>query len=682
MILTHFVSLSYGNSGEKENHYSYLGDSAREDFGDTFYRNNEFLKCEARNLCKKREKVSELDPLKKYAFFFQREHDHAVVPVFLNCHQSGTSMASMAEALVPIMNDAVLEEGGECVDEDEVENAVNPHFVEDALKAIQGYEKGCPKQNTSCAERIMDNLFDDFKNFTSPWKLFGSFNEGEKVEAGCLTNAFTNIKTSIYETLKLLLYDLPTGVWNLGVSAFNNFMGYENETSSALLNSSIMGKDLADAITSFDFATVYQILRKNFWKFWGSIKEYYLETIGCTEWDGAPYYSTCTKKMNWSCPTCENVMNYACGFISQVGTGYGLGALLGGARSIGAMMNARRTLGKSKKNIALQGKAAEEAATKGYIATALTQISQQTRAAQFKVQRKMKPVTGFFDVSKADVKFIMGAGESFRQLTAAFPGTYLYNIYFQKGKQFGFQKANKAQFRRLEGGPLKRAQGLSFRFDSIRSKFDDVFDDLMSLRGRQPFLSSEFLKIQKELFETIAEQMKGTGITTKILPNGKGMVLTKDGVKYTYNPNFRKYLDPKSPQSAGRLSNDEIKHLMTDRDIMLSNNPTIVQSKRAPPFMREMLEEANTARGIFKVKPDSMDGFFYLGTFGAQMSGIPDEEDCSGKMNGVKLVRMQDITDYPEGEEKTKLEAEQAEREKAEREEEKAEKEAPASSAQ
>jgi hypothetical protein len=85
-----------------------------------------------------------------------------------------------------------------------------------------------------------------------------------------------------------------------------------------------------------------------------------------------------------------------------------------------------------------------------------------------------------------------------------------------------------------------------------------------------------------------------------------------------------------------------------------------------------------------------MDGFFYLGTFGAQMSGIPDEEDCSGKMNGVKLVRMQDITDYPEGEEKTKLEAEQAEREKAEREQQKAEKEAaakaeeeaPASSAQ
>ncbi|CAM9974028.1 unnamed protein product, partial [Chrysoparadoxa australica] len=391
MILTHFVNLSYAEGQEKQNHYSFISDSAREDFGDTFYRNNEFLKCESRNLCKKREKVTELDPLKKYAFFFQRENDHAVVPVFLNCHNTGTSMASMAESLVPIMNEAVLEDGGECVDEDAVEKAVNPHFVEDALKAIQGYEKGCPKQTTSCGERIIDNFMDDFKNLTSPWKLFASFNEEEKVEAGCLTNILTNIKTSVMETLKLFFYHIPTGIWNLGASAWNKFMGHEDDTSTALLNSSLMGEDLANALTSFDFAKVYELMRKNFFKFWGDIKEYYLETIGCTEWDGAPYYSTCLKKMNWSCPTCENVLNYACGFISQVGTGYALGALTGAARSVGAMMNARRTLGVAKKP-PVGAAAAEEIATKNYISNALAAASHQTRKARIRTQRRLKPV--------------------------------------------------------------------------------------------------------------------------------------------------------------------------------------------------------------------------------------------------------------------------------------------------
>lgn len=278
LILPHLGTVSYAQDGE--NHYTYLSDSPYETLGDTFYRNNEFLKCEARNFCKKQEKVTRLDPLKKFAFFFQRENDSYIVPVFLQCHRSGTSTASMAEDLVPLVNETVLEQG-DCVDEESVEEAVSPYFVEDALRAIKGYENGCPKQETGAVERILDTFVDDFKNLTSPWKFFGG--DGEKVEAGCLTNFLANIKTSVWETIKLFTYHLPTGVWNLGVSAFNKFMGREDDTSSALLNSSLMSEDMANAITSFDFAKVYELIRKNFWSFWGDIKEYYLETIGCTE---------------------------------------------------------------------------------------------------------------------------------------------------------------------------------------------------------------------------------------------------------------------------------------------------------------------------------------------------------------------------------------------------------------
>lgn len=645
--------VSYAQDGE--NHYSYLSDSPNETLGDTFYRNNEFLKCEARNYCKKREKVTRLDPLKKHAFFFQRENDSFIIPVFLQCHRSGTSTASMAEDLVPLVNETVLDQG-DCVDEEGVEEAVSPIFVEDALKAIKGYENGCPKQETGKVERILDTFVDDFKNLTSPWTFFGG--SGEKVEAGCLTNFLANIKTSVWETVKLFAYHLPTGAWNLGVSAFNKFMGREEETSSALLNSSLMSEDMADAITSFDFAKVYQLVRKNFWNFWGDIKEYYLETIGCTEWEGEPYYSTCLKKMNWSCPTVENMLTYACGFLSQVGTGFALGAIMGAARSLGAMANARRVMGRSRKGGHLDGPVGEEMRAKKFISESLSSISDKTRRGTFAVNRRMKNLTGFLDTSKKDVSFIMGAGESFRQLTASFPPTYLYNAYYQKGKNFGFKKANTAQYKRLTGGPLKRGQGLAFRFDSIRSSFDNIFDDLISLRGKKPFMSAEFRTLQKDLFDSITEQMKGTGVRVEKLPKGDGLVLVKGNEKFIYKPNFRRYLDPRNKQATSRLDNNEIKHLMTDRDPLLSNNPAITQSSRAPGFLKEMLEEANTARGVFRVKPDAGDGYLYLSSFGAQMSGMPEVEDCAGKMNGVKLIRTQDITDYPDDEEKAQIEAE------------------------
>lgn len=61
-----------------------------------------------------------------------------------------------------------------------------------------------------------------------------------------------------------------------------------------------------------------------------------------------------------------------------------------------------------------------------------------------------------------------------------------------------------------------------------------------------------------------------------------------------------------------------------------------------------MHTEAAKSRGIFKVEPSGTDGYVYLGHFSAQTNHVPEIKDCSGKLNGVQLIRSQDISEVPE----------------------------------
>lgn len=660
-------SLANENGNGNNNHFSFISDSAKEDLGDTFYRNNEFLKCEARNLCKKREEVSRLNPLKEFAFFFQREGDGFIVPVFLKCHRSGTSMASMAEELVPLVNEVVLE-SGDCLDENAVEDNVNPLFVDDALKAIQSFENGCPKrEDGQCVKELVDNFFDDLNNITNPMNFFRSGGD-QTFEAGCLSNILTNAVTSIWETVKLLTYHLPTGIWNVGVSAFNKFFGREAETSDALLTSSMMSEEMADAITSLDFAKVYSLMKKNFWDFWGNVKEYYFELIGCTEWEGAPYYSTCLKKMDWSCRTCTNMLNFGCGMISQLGAGAVLGILRGATRSIGMMSKVRRSeMGNPLRDL-LPIEQVKEAAAKTFVANTVTKTRTRARRATFRTARNVRPITNFATKVKDELQYISAIGNGFRSLVSATPGLMYYNGIFQKTKELSFKSFNRRHFSKISNNPLKRAQAYALRLDNMKEQFDKLHIDYAKLRGSK-FDPVLYRQLNKELLDEMTEQLKGTGITVERLPNQQGLRLTKDGQTFNYEPNFRRLLDPESPDFVPlSTSADDLKHLMTDRDFLLSSNPAITQSPRAPSFIKDMQAEATTARGIFKVDPDSMDGYIYMANFSANTGNIPEVEDCSGKMNGVSLVRMQDITDYPDEEEKKQLLEERRAREEAERE--------------
>lgn len=700
MILPYFSEVSYFGQAfaddKKDSHYSYFSNNPQEDFGDTFYRNNEYMKCEAQNLCKERENVTELDPLRKYAFFFQRENDESIVPVFLQCYRDGSSTASMAESLVPLMNEAVLQDGEECVDENEVEAVANPAFVTDTLKAIQGYEGGCPKQEKGCFEQIGDGFLKDLKMFMNPSRFFYS---EERVETGCLSNIVSNIGTAIVQTGALLFYHLPVGIWNSGVSAakglWNKFMGREEETSDGLLNASIMESELLQAVVSRDFAKAWTLLQKNFWSFWKGIKEYYINTIGCTEWDGVPYYSTCLKKMDWTCRNCGNMMNYACGLLAQFGTGYLLGGILGMSKGALAVKNASRAMALSATTkVATEVARKSQFATKAtpasnssWLTTTLADLSNKskdvTARINFSANRKMKPVVDTLRTQRDEVKYFMGMGDSFRGLVASFPPTKPYHHIYQMGKDGGFDLAARTINRKVIGAsPLQQGRALAFRFDTIKRKFDDkLFDELMKLRGTSARVLDEGLKeVYDEYFKIIQRNLNGTGAKTTIMPDGKSIRISMGDESFLYRPDFKRFLDKDAPPPRGLSQNKyqatlthepmEIKYKMANDDIFLSSAPLEVRNGKIPNFMKEMVSKAEPARRIHKIKPEGMDGYAFVTVFSAQMNGIPEREDCTGKLNGVKLIsKPRDISDYPSEERKAELIAEKEAREKAQAEE-------------
>ncbi|MCF8060264.1 MAG: hypothetical protein K9K67_13265 [Bacteriovoracaceae bacterium] len=622
----------------QENHYAYISQDDNENLGDTFYRNNEYLKCEAKNLCKQREEVSVENPLKKYAFFFRRESDDFVIPIFLKCNKNGSSFASMAETLVPLLNETVLDQS-DCISREALEEQVNPVFVDDTLKALESYENGCPKQEKNCMEQIADNFMDDLSNFSNIFSLGSQ----EKIDAGCLTNFLANTITSIYETLKLFLYEIPTGIFSAAKAGWNSFFNQEESSSSGLLASSIMGEEMAEALSNWDLPKFYAEAKKNFFKFFGQIKEYYTELIGCTEWDGVPYYSTCTKKMNWSCPTCDNFLNFACGLASQLGSGFLLGGILGLTKSISTVANLRKTISIQPKKFNIIDSALEEINAKEKLRTMVSNTRTSARRASFRTSRATRPLTSFLDSAKDDLKFIFGIGNSFRTLIASNPATFYYNMVFQSGKQKVFKAANEYQLRNVRGHGLHRARAYALRLDSMRKTFDDLFVDFKKLRG-QKFDPVLFKEINEELIEEIKDQFNGTGVVVKDLPDKSGLIFQFGDETFTYQPKLAERLK-NAPDSMGQ---DDLVKLLIDDDPLLSQNPAVSMAPDTPKFLRDMQEQAQTSRGIFTIKPDGTDGFVYLGHFGATMGTTPEVQDCSGKLNNVELLRMQEITEYPE----------------------------------
>jgi hypothetical protein len=616
---------------EGKTHYRYLNQNEQFDLGNSFYRNSDYFKCEARQYCQKIE-----DPAvkpKRYAYFLGREEDGFIIPVFLQCHRSGNASMTTAEDLVPLLNETVLKDGN-CIEDKEVEKveeSVPNHFVEDTLKAVRSYEGNCPKNE--------DDTF--IKPFMTDWDNVVkavTFEKQDTVKAGCLTNALASVVQSVYQTLKLFAWDIPKGIYKFGVQAFKSFFGKEEERSSEMLAASLMSEDMAHALVTGDVRELYKLLRVNSKNFALAIKEFYLETVGCSEWEGIPYGSVCLKKMNWDCLTWENGVPWVCGIISQLGTGYILGALLGASRSLVKMRSLKKKIADNPENFGLVANAADEVKAKKSIHNMMEELSGGYRRGSFRLKRNTRVITNFMDTQRLEISSILGLGNSFKTIIKSTPVTAPYNFYFQKGQNRGWKRMNERQMKNVSSQPLALGRARALRLDNIDEAFNDIFGELKKLQGKkfEPFV---FKELQGDLLRVMKTELEKGSMKVTLLKDGK-LKIKKDGKEFIYQPKFEEKLKNMPP----KLSDDEMKRILKNDDMILGNQRAVSLPQDIPDFWKEFVSSAELSRGIFALKSDGLDGIVYFGQFSAQTGKVPRPEDCSSRLNNVELLRSQDIT--------------------------------------
>lgn len=628
-------------------HYTYI-DNKQNGLGDLFYKNSAYYRCLTQTHCKKPvdeakeaaeagEKVESQEP-RKLAIFLKKSDSREVIPSFLQCHADGTGMVSMAEELIPVVNNAVARED-KCADVKPIEGVIPQRFVDDTLKALQGYDKKCKREDRSCFTQVVDGLQNDLQNMFS---LFGG-EKSETTKMGCFSTLISNVVESLYSTLKLFLWDLPKGALNLAKNSWNYFFGEEEETSTAMLYASVLPENLAEALADWDLAKFYDIVRKNFLNFLGDIREFYTELLGCSEWSGVPYQSECLKKTNWSCPTCESVMNFGCGLAGQLGTGFLLGGVLGTAKSLATLSQLKKKISISPKSFGIKSEAIKEMKSREAIQGYISKAEDAYTTARYKTSKVAQPVTKVLSTVGDEMKFVFGLGSAFKKFISSNPVTLPYHLSFQQGKQVAFKAMNNTALDK--GYFTKGSQALNLgrryamRLKNVQDKYQQTVKDLYRLRGRR-FNEKLYREINSEYLDTVKKELELVGVKVNRVSDDV-LVLEKGGELVEYRPNFKERV-----LAAGDdVSADDFAKNLTFDDLLLEERNVAGLSTQRPKFLQEMMDKASDSKDIYTIKGDGADGLIYLGHFTGQQKSVPAVQNCDDFLHEAEPLQVQEIQD-------------------------------------
>jgi len=614
-------------------HYSYIGKNSG--LGELFYKNNRYFQCMTKRHCKQ---IAESDPRLKVAIFLKDKNSDMVIPSFLQCYRDGTGQASMAEAMVTAANNAIKNESS-CLDLSQVDSNVPARFATDTMKAMQKFGGACPKEDRSCVGQIADLLEQDLKN---AFNFFSKKAEGETTKMGCLSTMVSNLVESLYSTLKLFLYDAPKKVFEVGAALWNHFFDSEKESSTAMLYSSMMAPDMAQALADWDLAKFYSLLRSNFFELMGNIRKFYTELLGCTEWQGAPYESECLKKTNWSCPTCESVTNFACGLTGQLGTGMFLGGLLGTAKGIANVAQLQKAISLNPKSYGIPGLAIKEMKVKMGIDEAMKGAKEFGQRANYKVSKLSAPLVDVLSSVKDEIKVISGLGSGFKKIVSSNPVTLPYHITYQKMKGFMNKKSAEGMINHsLKGteNAINLGKRYALHLQNITEDFAVHAKQLYKIRGDK-FNPTVYKEVMKDYISTVQGEMKRMGIKVEKIEGGTALKLEKNGEIFEYRPDFRDKLE-----SGSKYSLEEFKTHVSNQDPLLYNGKIPGYNPESPGFLSDIIQKANTSKGLFVTQADAMDGYIYLGHFSTQQSLVPKIEDCNDYLEGIEYLEMHDISD-------------------------------------
>lgn len=542
----------------------------------------------------------------------------------------------MSEEIVSIMNrqEPTLVQ---CIELDRLKEVAPEKLAIETHKALQNFGGECPKEDRSCGEQLADMFMKDIKNAINIFKW--DFSE-KKTDMGCLSTLLTNLGMSIVSTVKLFLVDIPKKVFEVGKSLWNYMWGKDNESSTAMLYSSIMAPDMAQALADWDLPKFYSLLRKNFLDMIGNIRKFYSELLGCTQWEGAPYASECLKKTNWSCPTCESVTNFACGLTGQLGAGAVLGGLLGTGKAIANVSQLKRAVSLNPKDFGISPGAISEMKAKMGIDKIVKQASDLKQRAGYKISRYTAPLTDFLETVTSEVKVVSGLGSAFKKVVTANPVTLPYHLTYQAGK--GFTNRNVAQSminRRLKGAEnsIDLGKRYALHLQMISDNFAAYAKQLYKIRGDR-FNEGVYKDIMKDYISDVAAEMKRMGIKSEKIDGGLGLKLSKGDEVFEYRPDFREKL-----KSGSKYSAEDFKSHVTNQDPILYDGKIPGYRPDTPGFLSDIIQKADTSKGLFVTKADAMDGYVYLGHFSSQQSMVPDHEDCNDFLDGLDFLEMQTI---------------------------------------
>lgn len=644
-VIGSHASIALGETSKT--HYTYI-DNKQNGLGDLFYKNSAYYRCLTQTHCKKpveeAQKAAEegeaptsTEP-KKLAIFLKKSDSREVIPSFLQCHPNGTGMVSMAEELIPVVNEAVARED-KCADVKPVEGVIPQRFVDDTLKALQGYDKKCKREDRSCFSQVVDGLESDLKNMFS---LFGG-DKSETTKMGCFSTLISNVVESLYSTLKLFLWDLPKGTFNLAKNSWNYFFGEEEETSTAMLYASVLPENLAEALADWDLAKFYDIVRKNFLNFLGDIREFYTELLGCSEWSGAPYQSECLKKTNWSCPTCESVMNFGCGLAGQLGTGFLLGGVLGTGKSILALSQLKRRVSLSPGSFGIKSSAIKEIRSREAIQKYLHKAQDTYSSARYRAAKMGRPATKLVSTIGDEMKFVFGVGSAFKKFISSNPVTLPYHLSFQSGKQQAFKGMNnfaldKGYFSKGSHA-LNLGRRYAMRFKNIQDKYQQTAKDLYRLRGRR-FNEKIYKEVTDDYLTTVKKEMELLGVKVNKVADD-ALTFEKGGELVEYRPNFKERL----LNGQDSIGVDEFTKNLTFDDLILEDRNVAGLAMKRPNFLQEMMDKASDSKDIYTIKNDGADGLIYLGHFTGQQKSVPAVENCDDFLHEAEPLQVQEIQD-------------------------------------
>lgn len=602
--------------------------------GNVFYNNHQYFQCMAKKHCGPDTGGD------SYAVFIKDVHTKTVIPNFLDCQEDGSANLSMAESLIPRFNESM--EGGEaCFNPDEVTPDVEPGFVAKSLQAINAYKGECPKEDRSCGKQVADLFVQDVKNGISLFKGKKP-SESSSTKMGCLSTLLTNLKDSLLSTLKLFLWDAPKKIFEIGKNTWNYLFNKEKDTSTSMLLTSVMSKDMADSLAKWDLAKFYSLLRKNFFNFLGNLREFYTELLGCMEWEGKPYESECLKKTNWSCPSCESVTNFMCGLGGQLGTGFMLGGMLGTAKGILQMSQMKKAISLNPKKFGVSSDAIKEMTSKMHLDKSIKNAKLKTQTLRYRASLYTRPITDVLSSATEELKLLSGIGKNFKKFVSLNPVTMPYHLSFQYSKRLGFNRASDRIISRFgKGSSVYLGKKYALHFSNMTENFSIIAKDLYKIRGTK-FNKVIFDDIVRRHLDDIAKESKKMGMKVERIEGGQALRLEKAGESYIYKPNLKRQMD-----IAENFSLEDFTKHMQAKDPMLYNSTLAASAPRMPGFIKEMHAKAAAVKDLVTVSADSVDGLLYLGHFGAQVGRSSRIEDCRDYLHDAEYLEMHKLDSQP-----------------------------------